>query len=319
MLVTGGAGFIGSTLVDRLLAEGHEVDVVDDLSTGSLANLAEARSDAGRQLTFHRMDIRSAEVIELMGHRHPEVVFHLAAQADVRASVADPVFDADVNVLGTLRVLEGARQSGAGRVVFAASGGTLYGEPDVSELPLKESLPHRPLSPYGVSKKSAIDYLVAYRELHSLEFSALALANVYGPRQNPHGEAGVVAIFADRLLRGAPITIFGDGEQTRDFVYVDDVVDAFVRGATKGGGLICNIGTGQETSVNELVREMAAQADVEVTSNFEPLRAGELQRSALDPSRAGIQLGWRSWTELGTGTAAVLGYVESRQATTGDD
>ncbi len=316
MLVTGGAGFIGSTLVDRLLAEGHEVDVVDDLSTGSLSNLAEARGDAGRRLTFHRMDIRTAEVIELMGHRRPEVVFHLAAQADVRVSVADPVFDADVNVLGTLRVLEGARTSGAGRVVFAASGGTLYGEPDASELPLKESLPHRPLSPYGVSKKSAIDYLVAYRELHSLEFAALALANVYGPRQNPHGEAGVVAIFADRILRGAPITIFGDGEQTRDFVYVDDVVDAFVRGATKGGGLICNIGTGRETSVNELVREMSTQANVEVTSNFEPLRPGELQRSALDPSRAGIQLGWRSWTGLGTGSGAVLKFIEKRQAST---
>jgi UDP-glucose 4-epimerase len=315
-LVTGGAGFIGSTLVDRLLAEGHDVDVVDDLSTGSLSNLAEARSGAGGRLTFHRMDIRSTEIIDLMGHREPEVVFHLAAQADVRVSVADPVFDADVNVLGTLRVLEGARSSGVGRLVFAASGGTLYGEPDISELPLKESLPHRPLSPYGVSKKSAIDYLVAYRELHSLEFSALALANVYGPRQNPHGEAGVVAIFADRLLRSVPITIFGDGEQTRDFVYVDDVVDAFVRGATKGGGLICNIGTGRETSVNELVREMAAQADVEVTADFEPLRPGELQRSALDPSRAGIQLGWRSWTELGSGTAAVLKFIEKRQAGT---
>ena len=235
MLVTGGAGFIGSTLVDRLLAEGHTVDVVDDLSTGSLANLSDARAAAGHQLTVHQMDVRSAEVVELMARRRPEVVFHLAAQADVRVSVTDPVFDADVNVIGTLRVLEGARRAGVGRVVFAASGGTLYGEPDASELPLKESLPQRPLSPYGVSKKAALDYLVAYRELHSLEFSALALANVYGPRQDPHGEAGVVAIFAERLLRGAPVTIYGDGEQTRDFVYIDDVVDAFVRGTTKGG------------------------------------------------------------------------------------
>jgi UDP-glucose 4-epimerase len=308
-LVTGGAGFIGSTLVDRLLAEGHAVDVLDDLSTGSLANLAEARASAGHQLTVHQMDVRSAEVVDLMARRRPEVVFHLAAQADVRVSVADPVFDADVNLLGTLRVLEGARASEANRVVFAASGGTLYGEPDPSELPLKESLPHRPLSPYGVSKKAAIDYLVAYRELHWLEFSALALANVYGPRQDPHGEAGVVAIFAERLLRGQPITIFGDGEQTRDFVYVDDVVDAFVRGATKGGGLLCNIGTGRETSVNELFREMAAQAGVTTEATYQPLRQGELLRSSLDPSRAGIQLGWRSWTELGPGTAAVLDFV----------
>ena len=210
--------------------------MVDDLSTGSLANLTDARTAAGHQLTVHQMDVRSAEVVDLMARRRPEVVFHLAAQADVRVSVADPVFDADVNVIGTLRVLEGARAAHADRVVFAASGGTLYGEPEASELPLKESLPQRPLSPYGVSKKAAIDYLVAYRELHSLEFAALALANVYGPRQDPHGEAGVVAIFAERLVTGQPITIFGDGEQTRDFVYVDDVVDAFVRAATKGAG-----------------------------------------------------------------------------------
>jgi UDP-glucose 4-epimerase len=313
-LVTGGAGFIGSTLVDRLLAEGHTVDVIDDLSTGSLANLSGARASAGGQLAVHQMDVRSAEVVELMARRRPEIVFHLAAQADVRVSVAEPVFDAEVNILGTLRVLEGARAARADRVVFAASGGTLYGEPEVSELPLKESLPQRPLSPYGVSKKSAIDYLVAYRELHSLEFAALALANVYGPRQDPHGEAGVVAIFAERLVTGRPITIFGDGEQTRDFVYVDDVVDAFVRGATKGGGLLCNIGTGRETSVNELFREMAAQAGVEAAATNQPLRPGELQRSALDPTRAGIQLGWSSWTDLGTGTAAVLDFVRQRQA-----
>jgi UDP-glucose 4-epimerase len=311
-LVTGGAGFIGSTLVDRLLAEGHQVDAVDDLSTGSLANLATARATAGHQLTVHQMDIRSVELEDLMVRRHPEIVFHLAAQADVRVSVAQPVFDADVNLLGTLRVLEGARRSGAGRVVFAASGGTLYGEPDVSELPLRESLPQRPLSPYGVSKKAAIDYLVAYRELHSLEFAALALANVYGPRQDPHGEAGVVAIFAERLLKGEPLTIFGDGEQTRDFVYVDDVVDAFVRAATKGGGLVCNIGTGSETSVNGLAREMATQAGVELAVDHRPLRPGELWRSCLDPSRAGIQLGWNPWTELAEGTAAVLDFVRSR-------
>jgi UDP-glucose 4-epimerase len=316
MLVTGGAGFIGSTLVDRLLAEGHTVDVVDDLSTGSLANLVDARAVAGHQLTVHQMDVRSSELVDLMERHRPEVVFHLAAQADVRVSVADPVFDAAVNVLGTLRVLEGARRAEAGRVVFAASGGTLYGEPDVSELPLKESLPHHPLSPYGVSKKAAIDYLIAYRELHSLEFVALALANVYGPRQDPHGEAGVVAIFAERLVRGQPLTVFGDGEQTRDFVYVDDVVDAFVRAVTKGGGLLCNVGTGQETSVNQLYREMAAQAGVEPVVEYRPLRPGELWRSSLDPSRATIQLGWNPWTELGAGMLAVLDFVRRRLTAT---
>ena len=318
-VVTGGAGFIGSTLVDRLLAEDHTVDVVDNLSTGSLANLAGARASGGRRLTIHNVDIRSAGLVDLLVRRRPEVVFHLAAQADVRVSVADPLFDADVNVLGTLRVLEAARAAGAERVVFAASGGTLYGEPTAADLPVPESHPRVPLSPYGVSKKAAIDYLVAYRELHSLEFAALALANVYGPRQDPHGEAGVVAIFAERLLKGETVTIFGDGEQTRDFVYVDDVVDAFVRGATKGGGLVCNIGTGRETSVNQLYREMSEQAGVEPDVDLQPLRAGELMRSSLDPSRAGIQLGWKAWTELGPGTEAVLDFIRRRLTADGDD
>src|SRR5271163_1019705 len=261
-LVTGGAGFIGSTLVDRLLVEGHEVDVVDDFSTGSLLNLAEARGSAGRALTIHHLDISAPAVVELMARRRPELVFHLAAQADVRVSVARPVYDATVNIVGSLNVLEGARQAESERVVFAASGGTLYGEPDAEDLPVRESHPQQPVSPYGVSKKAVIDYLVAYRELHSLEFCALALANVYGPRQNPHGEAGVVAIFADRILRDEPVTIYGDGEQTRDYVFVDDVVDAFVRAATRGGGLVLNIGTGRETSINELAETMSAAAGV---------------------------------------------------------
>src|SRR5271167_2795757 len=296
-LVTGGAGFIGSNLVDRLLVEGHEVDVVDDFSTGSLSNLAEARGSAGRALTIHHLDISAPAVIELMARRRPELVFHLAAQGDVRVSVARPAFDATVNIVGSLNVLEGARQAEAERVVFAASGGTLYGEPAAEDLPVRESHPQQPLSPYGVSKKAVIDYLVAYRELHSLEFCALALANVYGPRQNPHGEAGVIAIFADRVLSQKPMTIFGDGEQTRDYVFVDDVVDAFVRAATRGGGLICNIGTGRETSVNQLCGEMASQAGVDCQVEYLPLRPGELARNSLDPSRARLQLGWSSWTE----------------------
>jgi len=308
-MVTGGAGFIGSNLVDRLLAEGHEVDVVDDFSTGSLTNLADARGSAGRALTIHHLDITAPAVVDLMARRRPELVFHLAAQADVRVSVARPAFDAEVNIIGSLHVLEGARQAESDRVIFAASGGTLYGEPVPEDLPVREALPHQPLSPYGVSKKAVLDYLVAYRELHSLEYCALALANVYGPRQNPHGEAGVVAIFADRLLRNEPITVFGDGSQTRDFVYVDDVVDAFVRGASRGGGLTCNIGTGSETSVNELYTTMAEQAGVEPSVVMEPLRPGELLRSSLDIERASIQLGWRPWTQLADGTRAVLESV----------
>jgi UDP-glucose 4-epimerase len=303
-LVTGGAGFIGSNLVDRLLAEGHSVDVVDDLSTGSLANLASARAEAGHRLSFQRLDIRDAAVADLVHRRQPEVVFHLAAQADVRVSVERPAFDAEVNVLGTINVLEGARLAGARKIVFASSGGTIYGEPE--ELPVRESHPQRPLSPYGAAKKAVADYLGVYRELHGLEFTALALANVYGPRQDPFGEAGVVSIFAGKLLAGEQCTIFGDGEQTRDFVYVDDVVDAFSRAATKGTGLLMNIGTGTETSVNSLYRTMASNAGVLAEPRHAPARTGELARSALDPGRAAIHLGWKPWTTLENGTAAVL-------------
>jgi UDP-glucose 4-epimerase len=303
-LVTGGAGFIGSTLVDRLLAEGHTVDVVDNLSTGSLANLAEARVTGTGRFHFHQLDIRSPDLVELMGRRHPDVVYHLAAQADVRVSVADPVFDADINVLGSLRVLEAARAAGARKVVFASSGGTIYG--DVEQLPIKESHPQRPLSPYGVAKKTVGDYLYAYRELHGLEYTALALANVYGPRQDLRGEAGVVAIFAGRLLSGEPCLIFGDGKQTRDFVYVDDVVDAFSRAGERGTGLLCNIGTGVETSVNDLYAAMARNAGVNQPPIYAPARSGELQRNCLDPGRAALHLGWKPWTTVEKGTGAVL-------------
>jgi UDP-glucose 4-epimerase len=310
-LVTGGAGFIGSTLVDRLLAEGHTVDVVDNLSSGSLANLAEARADRSHELKVHQIDIRDAAVVELIARREPEVVFHLAAQADVRVSVARPAFDAEVNVLGSLNVMEGARQGGARKVVFASSGGTIYGEPAPSELPVRESHPQHPLSPYGVAKRVVTDYLNVYRELHALEFTSLAMANIYGPRQDPHGEAGVVAIFAGLLLEGKPCTIFGDGNQTRDFVYVDDAVDAFVRAAERGGGLLCNIGTGVETSVNELYSAMAAAAGTDAEAVYGPARAGELARSALDPGRAGVHLGWEPWTDLPTGVGEVLRWFRS--------
>jgi UDP-glucose 4-epimerase len=311
-LVTGGAGFIGSTLVDRLLAEGHSVDVVDNLSTGSLANLAEARSTGSGRFHFHRLDVRSKDLIGLMERRRPEVVYHMAAQADVRVSVADPVFDADVNVLGSLVVLEGARAAGSRKVVFASSGGTIYG--DARELPITEAAPQRPLSPYGVAKKAVGDYLFAYRELHGLEYAALALANVYGPRQDPHGEAGVVAIFAGKLLSGEPCLIYGDGKQTRDFVFVDDVVDAFSRAGEKGSGLLCNIGTGQETSVNELYAAMAKNAGVTAAPVYAPARPGELQRSVLDPGRAAIHLGWKPWTTLEEGTAAVLEWAQRNRS-----
>jgi UDP-glucose 4-epimerase len=253
-------------------------------------------------------------VVDLIARRAPEVIFHLAAQVDVRVSVARPTFDAEVNVLGTLNVLEGARMAGTRKVVVASSGGTIYGEVAPRHLPAKESQPLAPVSPYGVSKRVALDYLGVYRRLHDVEFTALALGNVYGPRQVPHGEAGVVAIFASRLLAGEACTVYGDGEQTRDYVYVDDCVDAFVRAGARGDGLLINVGTGVETTVNDLYAAMAAATGVDRPARLAAARPGEVQRSALDPTRAAIQLGWTPWTTLADGTARVLEWFVERQA-----
>ncbi|MCU1493015.1 MAG: UDP-glucose 4-epimerase [Acidimicrobiaceae bacterium] len=308
-LVTGGAGFIGSTLVDRLLAEGHAVDAVDDLSSGALANLTDARSSGG-EFRFHQLDVRAPELVELFVRRRPEVVFHLAAQPSVSMSLRRPVFDADVNIVGSVQVLEGARAAGTGKVVYAASGGTLYGEADPSELPIAENHPHRPRSPYGVAKAAVVQYLSAYRELHGIEYTALALANVYGPRQDPHGEAGVVAIFASNLVEGRPCTIDGDGSQTRDFVYVDDVVDAFSRAAERGSGLLVNVGTGVQTSVAALYESMASVHGDGPSPRHGPARPADVRHSSLDPTRAAIHLGWSPWTALADGVAAVLDDVE---------
>jgi UDP-glucose 4-epimerase len=310
VLVTGGAGFIGSTLVDRLLAEGCDVDVIDDLSTGALANLTEARSHRDRRFSFHRIDIGSPQLHDLVTRRRPEIIFHLAAQLDVRVSVARPMFDAQVNILGALNLCEAALGAGTRKVVFAGSGGTLYGIPE--SLPVREGHPQRPLSPYGVSKKAAGDYLHYYREVHGLEYTELALGNVYGPRQDPNGEAGVVAIFAGLLLAGKQPTIYGDGGQTRDYVYVDDVVDAFVRATERGGGLLMNIGTGVETSVVDLYGRMAALTGFRGEPRFAPARAGELERSALDPGRAAIHLGWKPWTAIDEGLGATLEWFRER-------
>lgn len=311
-VVTGGAGFIGSTLVDRLLAEGHQVDVVDDLSTGSLTNLGDARANDSHQFTFHRLDIRSPELRELIAHKQPEVIFHLAAQADVRVSVDRPDFDAEVNIIGSLNVFEGALAAGTRKVVVAASGGTLYGIPE--KIPTPESHPQRPVSPYGVAKKAMTDYAHYYREIHGLEYTALALANVYGPRQDPHGEAGVVAIFANKLLDGVSPTIFGDGKQTRDFVFADDVVDAFSRAGERGGGLVLNIGTGVETSVRQLNDAMGTIIGFKGSAAHAPARPGELDRSALDPGRAEIHLGWKPWTTIEDGLTRTIDYVREHRA-----
>jgi len=299
VLVTGGAGFIGSNLVDRLLAEDCDVDVVDDLSSGSLPNLADARAQRHRRCTFHRLDVSSGGVEELMAHRKPEIVYHLAAQKSVTASVDDPGYDALVNIVGSLHVLQGAIAAGTRKVIFAGSGGTLYGVPKT--IPTPESHPQHPVSPYGVSKKAVSDYLHYYREEHNLSFTVLALANIYGPRQDPHGEAGVVAIFSAKLLDGVAPAIYGDGEQTRDYVFVDDAVDAFVRATDRADGKLLNIGTGVETSVLELFDLVAAATGYEGVPSMQPARGGELRRSALDATLAGTQLGWRPWTPLEDG------------------
>ena len=310
-VVTGGAGFIGSTLVDRLLAEGYFVTVIDNLATGRLSNLEGARA-SGDRFSMVELDVRSSEIAETVAAAAPEVVFHLAAQADVRVSVERPVFDAEVNVIGGLNVIEAARAAGARKVVVASSGGTIYGDPAPEDLPVDEQHSQHPISPYGVAKKVIDDYLYAFRFLHGLNYTSLALANVYGPRQDPHGEAGVVAIFAGRLLSGEGCRIFGDGEQTRDFVYVNDVVDAFVRAADRGDGVLCNIGTGVETSVNHLYRAMADAAGVDASASYEPARAGELARSALNPGFAEKQLGWTPQTSLVDGSRATLEWFRNR-------
>jgi UDP-glucose 4-epimerase len=314
-VVTGGAGFIGSTLVDRLIGAGHTVHVIDNFSSGSHANLAAAHEAGGDRLVVHQLDIRDASCADVLAGIAPEVVFHLAAQIDVRVSVTDPVLDADINVIGSLRVIEGARRGGARKVVFASSGGTIYGEPDASALPVDESHPQQPVSPYGVAKKVVSDYLHVYRTLHGLQYTSLALANVYGPRQDPHGEAGVVAIFCGRLLARQQCTIFGDGEQTRDFVFVGDVADAFVRAAASqaGDGLVINIGTGVETSVNELYNAIAEAAGIDAPADHGEARAGELQRSALSSARAAEVLGWIPDTDLLTGASLTLDWFRTKQ------
>ena len=307
-LVTGGAGFIGSHVCDRLLAEGHRVVAVDDLSTGRIANLVEARG-YGKEFTFFNMDVRAEGLLPLFERHRPEVVMHLAAQPEVPASVKDPVRDASVNVMGLLNVLECCATTGVRKVVYAASGGTLYGEP--RKLPVKETAASggRPVSPYGISKRVAIDYLGFYERYRGIAQTSLALANVYGPRQDPHGEAGVIAIFATKMLAGEAPTIFGDGNQTRDYVFVDDVVHAFALAGGRGDGRLVNIGTGIETPVNGLYRMLAEITGFAGEPQAGPDRGGDLRRSVLDISAAATALGWRPWTHLEDGLGETVAYL----------
>jgi UDP-glucose 4-epimerase len=309
VLVTGGAGFIGSHLSDRLLAEGHRVVALDDLSTGRIANLNEARG-YGNDFTFFNMDIRADGLLSLFERHRPEIVMHLGAQAAVATSVEDPILDASINVMGTLNVLECARKTGVRKVVYAASGGTLYGEP--RKLPVRETALSgaRPVSPYGVSKKVVLDYLDFYHRHHGIGWTALALGNVYGPRQDPHGEAGVIAIFSACMLAGESPTIFGDGNQTRDYVFVDDVVHAFALAAERGDGRLVNIGTSVETSVNGLYLMLADIMGVSGEPRSGIARPGDLRRNALDIALAADVLGWRPWTHLEDGLRETVAFAK---------
>ena len=308
-LVTGGAGFIGSHVCDRLLAEGHRVIAVDDLTTGRIANLVEARG-YGKEFTFFNMNVRAEGLLPLFERHRPEVVMHLAAQSGVRPSLENPMNDASVNIMGTLNVLECCAKTGVRKIVYAASGGTLYGEP--KKVPVRESAAagSHPLSPYGISKKVGVDYLGYYERYRGIEWTALALANVYGPRQDPSGEAGVVAIFATKMLAGDTPTIFGDGNQTRDYVFVDDVVHAFALALDRGPGRLVNIGTGLETSVNGVYRMLADITGFSGQPASGPLPPGELRRSVLDNTLAADILGWKPWTHLEDGLGETVAFLK---------
>jgi UDP-glucose 4-epimerase len=307
-LVTGGAGFIGSNLVDGLLARGDEVTVVDDLSTGRRSNLDGALA-AGAALA--ELDIRDAAALaQLAAERRPDTVFHLAAQIDVRKSIEDPAFDAAVNVGGTANVLEAARGAGAGRVVFVSTGGAIYGEGEGQQLPLDEDTAIAPMSAYGQSKYAAEGYLALYERLYGLSTMALRLGNVYGPRQDPLGEAGVIAIFCGLLSSGGRPLVYGDGTQTRDYIYVGDVVAAALAAAGSSATGPINIGTGREASVLELAETLGRLGGAEsFEPEFAPPRAGEVQRISLQASRAERELGWRPQTSLEDGLRLTLDAV----------
>jgi UDP-glucose 4-epimerase len=297
-VVTGGAGFIGSHVVDALLARGDEVHVLDDLSTGKLANVPEGA-------TLHEGDIRQ-DCDRVFESVDPEACFHLAAQIDVRVSVERPHVDAEVNVIGTVRVLEAARRHGT-KLVFSSTGGAIYGE---RETPAPEDAPRLPLAPYGTSKLAAEEYLAMYNRLYGSSHVALRYGNVYGPRQDAHGEAGVVAIFMNRLRDGQTPRIFGDGKQTRDYVYVADVAAATVA-ALDSDASVLNVGSGVETSVLDLYERIQRAAGIEREPEFAAPRAGELQRSVLDPSLAQRELGWQPKHTLDEGLAETWAWISS--------
>ena len=305
ILVTGGAGFIGSTIADTFLAAGWDVAVLDDLSTGKRENVPAAAR-------FYPCDVRSAAALEAIAKEKPDVLCHQAAQMDVRRSMAEPGFDASVNVVGLLNVLQGAVAAGSVKqVLFASSGGATYGDTPV--IPTPESHPQRPLSVYGASKAASELYLGVYQACYGIPYAAMRYANVYGPRQDPHGEAGVVAIFCGRLLDGKPCTIYGDGGQTRDYVYVGDVARANLLAAEKGFAGALNVGTGVETDVNVLYAGIARAAGSSAAPIHAEARLGEQRRSCISPAAAAAALGWRPEVALQDGLARTLAFFKARR------
>jgi len=292
ILVTGGAGFIGSNLVDALIDAGHQVLVVDNLSTGNKNNL-------NPKAKFLQLDIKDKKLAEVFSSEKPEIVFHLAAQIDVRKSVADPIWDAEQNILGSVSLLENCKQSKVKKIIFSSSGGAIYGDTD--KIPTTEDQPERPISPYGIAKLTIDKYLAYYQQVFGLPYISLRYSNVYGPRQNSKGEAGVVAIFCDKILAGQQPVINGDGKQTRDYVYVADVVKANLLALDSDKVGAYNIGTSVETDVNDLAEliKQAAGSDLELSHG--PAKAGEQQRSCLDFYKAEKELGWQPAVNLEDG------------------
>ncbi len=304
ILITGGAGFIGSNIADLFLGAGWDVAVLDDLSSGR-------RENVPSKARFYPIDIRSSATVDAIVEERPDVLCHQAAQIDVRRSMADPRFDCDVNLGGLLNVMQGAVKSGSVKqVLFASSGGAMYGDTD--RIPTPEDFPPQPVSHYGAAKAASELYLGVYRANHGIRASALRYGNVYGPRQDPHGEAGVVAIFCGRLLEGKPCTIYGDGSQTRDYVFVGDVAAANLLAAEKGFDGALNVGTGVETDVNRLHAVLSRAAGNAGAPVYGPARPGEQKRSCIDPAAAERALGWRPAVSLDDGLARTLAWFRDR-------
>jgi len=303
ILVTGGAGFIGSNIVDNFVQEGHKVTVVDNLTTGFEGNV-------NPKAKFFKVDIRSAVIDKIFERTKPDVLCHHAAQIDVRKSTTDPIFDAEVNIIGSLNLLNACARHKVKKIIFASTGGAIYGEQDY--FPADEKHSATPLSPYGVTKLTIEKYLHFYRETHGIEYVSLRYANVYGPRQNPFGEAGVVAIFAQRLLSGKQAVINGDGKQTRDFVFVADVVESDVLALDYPRSDIFNIGTGNESDVNAVFRILRRKTGSKQKEIHAPAKPGEQQRSVLDSSKAGRILGWKPRVALDEGLARTVEYFRRK-------